>query len=108
MSGNIIEATEKDFTQLVDTTLPIVIDFWAEWCSPCKRLTPVIEELAAEMDGQVKFIKINVDNNQEIASQYQVMSIPTLIFLKNGQEVDRMVGAAGKDSLVKKIKTLFH
>ena len=107
MAGHVVEAEESTFANEVKSEMPVVIDFWAEWCMPCKRLTPVIEEIATEMSGKVKFIKVNVDTNQEVASRYEVMSIPTLVFSKQGQEVDRMVGAAGKESLAKKINSVF-
>jgi len=107
MSEHVVEAQESTFEGDIKAETPVVIDFWAEWCGPCKRLTPVIEEIAQEMNGKVKFVKVDVDNNQEVAAQYQVMSIPTLIFLKEGQELDRMVGAAGKDSLTSKIDSVF-
>ncbi len=107
MPNNVIEATVGNFKDEIDTSLPVVLDFGAEWCGPCKRIAPVIEELANEMNGRLKFITINVDNNQEIASQYQVMSIPTLIFIKEGKELDRTVGALGKESLSKKISSVF-
>jgi len=83
----------------------VVVDFWAEWCGPCKRLIPIFEELSGEMEA-VKFFKINVDTEQELATEYGVMSIPTLIFMKDGKEVDRSVGALNKDVLKKKIEEL--
>lgn len=107
MSSNLIEATMKNFKDEVNTSVPVILDFGAEWCSPCKRIIPIIEEVAREMNGRLKFITINVDNNQEIASDYQVMSVPTLIFIKKGKEIDRIVGAVGKESLIKKINSVF-
>jgi len=107
MADNLIEATGQSIKEHVESGNPVVIDFWAEWCGPCKRLTPVLDEVAGTMGNQVKFLKVNVDNEQEVASEYQVMSIPTLIFIKGGQEIERMVGAANKDTLVEKINTFF-
>jgi len=78
-----------------------VLDFWAEWCGPCKFMNPIIEELEKELKGKVEFEKINVDENQQKASQYQVMSIPTYIIVKDGKEQDRIIGATQKENLVK-------
>ena len=107
MAANVIEATTENFKEELNTSLPVVLDFSADWCGPCKRIVPIIEELAAAMSGRLKFISINVDNNEQIASQYQVMSIPTLIFMHEKEEKDRVVGAIGKDSLIKKIRAVF-
>ena len=78
-----------------------VLDFWAEWCGPCKFMEPIIEELEKELAGKIEFEKINVDENQDKAAQFQVMSIPTYIFLKDDKEVDRIIGATGKENFVK-------
>ncbi len=78
-----------------------VLDFWAEWCGPCKFMSPIIGELKTELKGRVEFEEINVDENQERAAKYQVMSIPTYVIEKNGKEVDRIIGATQKDNFVK-------
>ena len=78
-----------------------VLDFWAEWCGPCKFMEPIIEELEKELGSRVQIEKINVDENQERTAQYQVMSIPTYIFLKDDKEVDRIIGATGKENFLK-------
>jgi len=78
-----------------------ILDFWAEWCGPCKFMEPIIEELEKELGSRVQIEKINVDENQERTAQYQVMSIPTYIFLKDDKEVDRIIGATGKENFLK-------
>ena len=108
MAGLIIEASTDNFKEEIISEKPVVLDFWAEWCGPCKRLLPVFSEVAEKMSNQVKFMKVDVDNMQEVAAEYQVMSIPTLIFIKDGQELDRIVGAPSKDSLENKINDIFN
>ncbi|MDX1477225.1 MAG: thioredoxin [Saprospiraceae bacterium] len=81
-----------------------VIDFWAEWCGPCRMISPIIEELAQEYDGKALIGKVNVDHNQEISMKYNVRSIPTVLFLKNGEVVDKQVGATSKQVFVSKIE----
>lgn len=83
-----------------------MVDFWAAWCGPCQMIAPVVEELATEYTGRLKVAKLNTDENPEIASRYQVMGIPTLMFFKNGQVVDRIVGAASKKQFKEKIEAL--
>ena len=107
MAENIVEATPESFQSDIAGDVPVVVDFWAEWCGPCKRFLPVIEEIAVEKSGTLKFVKVNVDTNQEIAAQLQVMSIPTLVFFKDGNEVDRIVGASSKKSLEGKLNEHF-
>ncbi|MFT7184176.1 MAG: thioredoxin 1 [Oceanicoccus sp.] len=92
--------------EVSNSELPVMIDFHAEWCGPCKQLSPVIEELATEWEGKVKIVKVNVDESQETAQKYGVMSIPTLVFLKGGEEVDRVTGALPKSALEEKLTAL--
>jgi thioredoxin 1 len=83
-----------------------MVDFWAAWCGPCQMIAPVVEELAAEYSGRLKVAKLNTDENPDIASKYQVMGIPTLMFFKGGQVIDRIVGAASKKQFKEKIEAL--
>lgn len=100
-------AINKDnFQEIVSQDKPAVIDFWAEWCGPCRMIAPIVDELAAEYDGRVVIGKCDVETNDEIAMKYGIRNIPTLIFLKGGEVVDKQVGAASKDALKAKIENL--
>ena len=93
-SSNIVTITSENFDQEVArSATPVVVDFWAEWCGPCKMIAPMLEQLATEYSGKVKIGKVNIDQFQELAVQYRINSIPTLLFFKNGQVVDQVVGA---------------
>ena len=95
-----IEINDASFkTEVSDSPLPVLVDFWAPWCGPCKMITPVLEELAQEYDGKAKIVKINIDDNQNTPAQFGVRSIPTLILFKNGNEVEKIIGAQSKDKL---------
>lgn len=101
MSDKVIHVGEADFKEIVvDSEIPVVVDFWAPWCSPCIALGPVIDELAEDYDGKVKFVKVNTDESQSIAMKYGIMSIPTLKFIKGGEVVDSISGAAPKEFFV--------
>jgi len=92
-----IELTDESFeAEVLKANLPVFVDFWATWCGPCQLATPVIEELAKEYQGKVKFAKLDIDQNQQTAVRYSVMSIPTVIIFKEGKEVQRQVGFLGK------------
>ncbi len=99
--------TDKDFGEkVIKSSLPVMVDFFAEWCGPCKMSAPIIEELAGEYEGKVGIGKIDVDENQETAMKYGVMSIPTVIMFKEGKEVDRQIGFGGRimyENMLKKV-----
>jgi thioredoxin 1 len=96
-SDKIVEITSGNFEQeVLKSDTPVLVDFWASWCGPCRAVAPVLDELAGEMAGKVRVGKLNVDENQELAFQFQVSSIPTFILFKNGQIADRMMGAMPK------------
>ena len=99
--------TDQDFkTQVLESKEPVVVDFWAPWCGPCRIVSPIIDELAREFAGKVKIGKINVDENSQIAGQYSVMSIPSVLFFKNGSPMRTMVGAQSKENYKQEIEAL--
>jgi len=92
-----VAVTDSSFeTEVLGADVPVVVDFWAEWCAPCKMIGPALEEISKEMDGKVRIAKVNIDDNPRAPSRYQVRSIPTLLIFKNGELVDRKVGADSK------------
>ena len=101
---SVIHATEQTFAQEIANGL-VLVDFYADWCGPCKMIAPVLDELATELEGTAKFVKVNVDNCPAISAQYQVMSIPTLILFKDGQIVQQTVGFQPKASLLSLIQS---
>jgi thioredoxin 1 len=93
--GKVVHVNEKLFEEeVLRSELPVMVDFYADWCGPCRMVAPIMEKLAKEYAGKVKFVKINTDENQELAMRYDIMSIPTLMVFKNGQVIQRFVGAA--------------
>ena len=103
-SMNVLKVTDDTFEQeVLKSNIPVLIDFYADWCGPCKMLSPIVDEVAAENDD-IKVVKVNVDEAQNTAIKYQVMSIPTLVVIKNGNEVNRSVGVIDKDEIINMVK----
>lgn len=105
--GKYITATETNFkTEVLESDKPVLVDFWAEWCGPCKMIAPALEQLAEEFDGKAKIVKLNVDDHPAIAGEYGIRSIPTLLFFRDGKVVEQLVGAAPKGALAEKLNGL--
>jgi len=106
MSSELIShLNDSNFAELVEQSSgPVLVDFWAEWCNPCRALAPVIDELSKEYDGKVNVGKVNVDHNPQVSMNYGITSIPAILFIKNGQVVDKLVGAQPKANFVRKIE----
>ena len=101
-----VQITTENFESLKNGNLPLVVDFWATWCGPCRMIAPVIEELAKEYDGRIVVGKCDAEENDDIAMEFGIRNIPTILFFKNGQVVDKMVGAASKAKIQEKFEAL--
>lgn len=101
-AANINESSFQE--EVLDAGTPVLVDFWAPWCGYCQRLSPIIDELAADLDGKAKIVKVNVDENRSLAQKYGVMSLPTMILFKNGDQVEKMMGFMPKTNITAKIE----
>jgi thioredoxin 1 len=109
MSKELLHVTDETFqTEVLESDLPVLLDFWAPWCGPCHMLGPIVEELAAEYDGQVVIAKLNTDENGDTPGKYGIMGIPTLIIFKNGEEVERLVGVRPKPAIVARLNAVLE
>lgn len=101
------QITSNDFqVEVLSSSLPVVVDFFATWCGPCKAMSPIFDELSQEYKEKVKFVKIDVDQNQDLASQYNIFSIPTFLIFKDGKVVNQLTGAIGKDGITNALKNI--
>jgi len=102
-----LEITDANFEELVlNSDKPVMLDFWAVWCGPCRMIAPIVEEMAGEYEGKAVIGKVDVDNNQDISMKYGIRNIPTVLFIKNGEVVDKQVGAAPKQAFATKLDAL--
>lgn len=107
MSANIKEVTNADFQkEVLDAGIPVLVDFWAPWCGPCRMLAPVLEEIAQEYAEKIKVCKVNIDNNLELANAYGIMSIPTMIVFNNGSTAEKFIGYMSKAELTSKLDAI--
>jgi thioredoxin 1 len=103
----VAEISSSNFdSEVVKSNLPVLVDFWAPWCGPCRMVSPVVEAISKDFEGKLKAVKVNTDENTEIAGQFGITGIPTLIFFKGGQEVDRVVGFMPKERLAEKVTSV--
>jgi thioredoxin len=97
-----VSINENDFSrEVLEETIPTAVDFWAPWCGPCTMVAPILEEIAHEYQGKIKIVKINSDDNQNLSAQYSIQGIPTLVLFRDGREIDRLIGVAPKENIVR-------
>lgn len=105
--SNVIEVTQANFREVVvESDKPVIVDFWAEWCGPCKKLSPVIEEVADELGDKVTVAKVNVDEERTLGAMFQIMSIPSVLFFKDGEKVDEFIGVRPRSHIMAKLEPL--
>lgn len=105
--GQVLHLTDENFQEeVLNSKLPVIVDFWATWCAPCRMIAPIIDEIAKEYDGKIKVCKLDVDNNPNTAITYGVRSIPTLLFFKDGKLISSSIGAVGKSKILEQIEKL--
>ncbi|MEW6128581.1 MAG: thioredoxin [Acidobacteriota bacterium] len=104
-----VMVNHSNFAEVVEqSAIPVVVDFWADWCAPCKMLAPVLDQLASELDGRVQIAKLNIDENQAMAVRFNVRSIPTLIIFKDGKAVDRLIGLMSKEQIMSRLEAVLE
>ncbi len=106
MSDNVIHINDDNWkSEVLESMVPVVVDFWAEWCGPCKAIAPILDEVSGELEGKIKIVKVNVDENQKLAGEFGIRSIPTLLIFKEGVVQEQMVGAMNKAALKEKLES---
>ena len=103
--GNVLELNDSTFeAEVINSSIPVLVDFWATWCGPCRKLGPVVDEIAESYDGKVKFVKVNVEESLETAKKYSISGLPSLLVFKNGEAVERMAGLMPKSTIISNIE----
>lgn len=107
--ANQITFTDGNFEEeVINSSIPVLVDFWAEWCAPCKMIAPTVDEIAKEFDGKLKVGKVDVDSNPKVSSKYQIRSIPSIVFFKNGKVTDQIIGAVPKVKIMSKVESILE